>query len=76
MSDVEVLLKENNNLNSKIRKLNEELSQIRQMIKQNEQRLFKACKHEWVYDSTCGPYDKIKYQCKICNCYRNHYMYL
>ena len=76
MSGIEVLLKENNDLTSKMWRLHKELDEVKQLIKQNERALFKTCDHKWVYDTSCGPYESIKYQCKICNCWRNRYMYL
>ena len=51
------------------------ISKHKQYIKENEKILFKTCNHEWEYDTSCGPYERVKYQCIKCKLWKNPYMY-
>lgn len=69
------LVKKNEELWREIHKLNAIIENHKLQIKENEKVIFKTCKHEWKYDETSGPYDRIKYRCVKCNLWRNSYMY-
>ena len=43
-------------------------------IRSFKTKLFKACKHEWIYDECANFDDRCKYLCKHCKLYKNpHY---
>ena len=52
-----------------------EISRRKKQINESEKVLFKVCEHDWEYDTSCGPYERIKYQCKKCRLWKNPYMY-
>jgi hypothetical protein len=58
-----------------IYKMEREISKRKKQIKESEKKLFKICDHEWEYDTSRGPYERIKYQCTKCNLWKNPYMY-
>ena len=74
-NQVEVLIKENNKIREKIFSYEKLINDYKKQIKLNEKIIYKNCEHEWEYDSSCGPYDRIKYKCIKCDLWRNDYMY-
>jgi hypothetical protein len=69
------LVNENLKLLEKIYDYDNSIKSIKKKIKENEKIIYKNCSHEWEYDESCGPYDRIKYRCKKCSLWRNDYMY-
>jgi hypothetical protein len=61
--------------NKEIYKMEREISRRKKQINESEKVLFKVCEHDWEYDTSCGPYERIKYQCKKCRLWKNPYMY-
>ena len=74
-TDANTLIKENNDIRYNIELLSEQIRKMRETIRKNEIKIFKTCNHEWVYDTSCGPYETIKYQCKYCDLWRSRAMY-
>lgn len=70
------LVNENDNLLKNIYQYENLIKEMKQQIRKNEKVIYKMCSHDWIYDETCGPYDRIKYKCKKCNLWRNSYIYL
>jgi hypothetical protein len=73
--NVNDLIDERDNCKQTIYQLENQIRNLKNKIKFHEKIIFKQCNHEWVYDTACGPYDRIKYFCKHCSLWRNHYMY-
>ena len=69
------LTKENKKLWRSIHKLNREIAIKKEIIQKNESTIFKTCDHEWEYDTSCGPYERIKYKCTKCNLWKSNSMY-
>lgn len=69
------LVSENYELWEKIADYNNSISLMKKKIRANEKIIYKSCMHDWVYDESCGPYDRIKYKCKKCCLFRSAYMY-
>ena len=76
MSDIMKLIEDNRTMQNEIFALTKAIDEKKLAIKNNNRRIFKECKHNWVYDTSCGPYEHVKYQCTICGLWRNSYMYL
>ncbi len=76
MSDIMKLIEGNRKLETEIFALEKAIEEKKLAIKCNNRIIFKECKHKWEYDTSCGPYEHIKYQCTICGLWRNNYMYL
>jgi hypothetical protein len=72
---VTTLIKENEILNRKISQLSLEIDEAKKKIRENERSIWKACEHKWVYDMSCGPYDRTRHQCSVCQLWKNHYWY-
>ena len=53
-----------------IYKMEREILKRKKQIKESEKKLFKLCHHKWKYDTSCGPYERIK-----CGLWKNPYMY-
>jgi hypothetical protein len=69
------LVNENNELLNTIYQYNNSIRTMKKQIRENEKIIYKNCSHDWEYDESCGQYDRIKYKCKNCGLWRNHYMY-
>ena len=74
-NQVETLIKDNNEMRQEIFSYEKLINEYKKQIKLNEKIIYKNCEHEWEYDSSCGPYDRIKYRCIKCDLWRNDYMY-
>ena len=74
-NQVETLIKDNNEMRQEIFSYEKLINEYKKQIKLNEKIIYKNCDHEWEYDSSCGPYDRIKYRCIKCDLWRNDYMY-
>ena len=75
MSDIMKLITKNDDMKHEIYTLSNKIKELRDTIKKNERIIYLGCTHTWIYDSSGGPYDKIKYRCKICGLWRCDYMY-
>lgn len=54
-----------------IYKCEEIIKNLKNEIEKNRKKLFKTCKHEWVFDFS-EPFDsRCKYKCKFCNLPKN-----
>jgi len=69
------LVSENYELWKKIGDYNNTINLMKKKIITNEKIIYKSCIHDWEYDESCGPYDRIKYKCKKCSLFRSSYMY-
>jgi len=69
------LVNENYKLLNKIYEYDNSIRTMKKQIRENEKIIYKNCSHDWEYDESCGPYDRIKYKCKKCGLWRNDYMY-
>ena len=69
------LIEENEILNRKISQLSLEIGEAKKKIRENEKCIWRTCEHEWVYDVSCGPYDRTRHQCSLCRLWRNPYWY-
>ena len=75
-SEVAKLLEQNTTLRYNINLVGGQIDVMRDTIRKNESKIYKLCKHEWVYDTGAGPYERIRYQCKICDLWKCNSMYL
>lgn len=73
--DVSSLIIKKDEAEQTIYLLENDIKKLKCKIKQMEKQIFNNCNHEWKYDNSCSPYDRIKYKCKKCNLWRNRYMY-
>jgi hypothetical protein len=73
--DCDKLCHENQEHRYEIVELREKIIQLENAIKNNEKIIWNNCEHDWVYDMSCGPYERNKYYCKKCRLWRNSYMY-
>ena len=69
------LVNENYKLWKKIYNYDNSIRLMKKQIKKNEKVIYRNCNHDWEYDESCGPYDRIKYKCKKCGLWKNDYMY-
>ena len=76
MSDIMKLIEDNRKLENDIFALEKTIEAKKLAIKCNNRIIFKKCEHKCKYDTSCGPYEHIKYQCTVCGLWRNSYMYL
>ncbi len=76
MSDIMKLIKRNYDMEKEISVLERQIQELKTTIKNNERQIYIGCKHEWSYDSSGGPYDRIKYICNICGLWRCDSMYM
>ena len=73
MNNLNELLSEKKKIESKKWEYYQKFKNSDKIIKDLDKKIYKICVHDWEYDysSYDGP-DKI---CKICNLYRNEYLY-
>ena len=76
MSNIMKLIHDNQSMESEICSLYVRIKKLRSSIKNNERAIYWGCEHKWSYDSSGGPYDKIKYRCNICGLWRCKSMYM
>ena len=74
-NQVETLIKDNKKMRQEIFSYEKLINEYKKQIKANEKIIYQNCEHEWEYDTSCGPYDRIKYSCIKCGLWRNNYMY-
>ena len=55
--------------------LREKIWKLEKIIKENEKKMWNSCEHEWVYDTSCGVYERNRYYCKTCKLWKNGYLY-
>ncbi len=71
----ETLIKNISDNRREIYAMEKSIIKRKEEIREAEKILYKVCDHEWKYDTSCGPYDRIKYQCIKCSLWRHPYMY-
>jgi len=71
----EELIQKNGEIWREIYNLKNHIHQLNQQYRNNEKAIFKICEHDWEYDNSVGPYDRIKYKCTKCSLWKNHFMY-
>ena len=71
----ETLIKNISNNRREIYAMEKSIIKRKEEIREAEKILYKVCGHEWKYDTSCGPYGRIKYQCIKCSLWRHPYMY-
>jgi len=59
----ETLIKNISDNRREIYAMEKSIIKRKEEIREAEKILYKVCDHEWKYDTSCGPYDRIKYQC-------------
>ena len=72
---VRPLIEENRTLSRRISALSTEIGEAKKKMRENDKKIWKACKHQWIYDMSCGPYDRTRHQCSQCGLWRNPYWY-
>ena len=75
MENIMKLVSNNQHLAREIYRLKQEIIATKQVIRENEKVIWRNCKHQWVYDDSCGPYERIKYRCSICDLWQHSHMY-
>ena len=55
------LVSNNQHLVREIYRLEQEIVANKQVIRENEKVIWRNCKHQWVYDDSCGPYERINF---------------
>ena len=71
----EDLIRQNYKKWREIGKLQKNISKLKQEINNNEREIYKICEHCWEYDTSVGPYDRIKYNCTKCGLWKSNTMY-
>lgn len=69
------ILLENDNIDIEIRRMNNKIQMLKDSKKINYQKLWNACEHNWVYDTSSSFDDLVKYHCQKCNLYRRKDFY-
>jgi hypothetical protein len=73
--NVKQLCENNEEHRYEIVELRERISALEEEIKTNERQIWKACVHEWKWDTSSGMYENNCYYCKNCKLWRNPSMY-
>ena len=73
IKDAGKLVHINNSIRDKIEKMEKDIKNYQNIIKENERDIFFNCEHTWLYEKT--EYSRSVDVCKNCGLYNNEYMY-
>ena len=74
-SKVFKLLENNDAIDNQIRQLEYQIKVLKGSQKENYQKLWNTCDHNWVYDTSSCFDDLIKYHCTKCYLYKRKDLY-